>query len=108
MRRTKSIRSWGLGCWKSVYETVLAFELERRGLKVRRQQSLGLVYETLIIEDAFRADLVVEAKVIVEIKSVEIAQPVHQPEQAEFAQISSDSLSGGSHDDLLIVGQRAF
>ena len=49
----------GPGLLESVYETVLTFELERRGLHVRRQQSLGIVYETLTIADAFRADLVV-------------------------------------------------
>jgi len=78
----------GPGLLESVYETVLAFELERRGLKVRRQQSLGLVYETLTIEDAFRADLVVEAKVIVEIKSVEMAQPVHKKQLLTYLRLS--------------------
>jgi len=73
---------------ESVYETVLTFELERRGLHVRRRQSIGIVYETLTIADAFRADLVVEGKVIVEIKSIELVQPVHKKQLLTYLRLS--------------------
>ncbi len=78
----------GPGLLESVYETVLTFELERRGLHVRRQQSIGIVYETLTIADAFRADLVVEGKVIVEIKSIELVQPVHKKQLLTYLRLS--------------------
>src|SRR6185436_19576987 len=52
----------GPGLLESVYEAVLAFELERRALQIRRQQSIGIMYKTLTIDDAFRAGLVVEGK----------------------------------------------
>src|SRR5262245_24757609 len=78
----------GPGLLESVYETVLAFELERRGLQVRRQQSIGIVYETLTIADAFRADLIVEGKVIVEIKSIETVQPVHKKQLLTYLRLS--------------------
>jgi GxxExxY protein len=78
----------GPGLLESVYEAVLTFELERRGLQVHRQQSIGIVYETLTIADAFRADLVVESKVIVEIKSIELVQPVHKKQLLTYLRLS--------------------
>jgi GxxExxY protein len=78
----------GPGLLESVYEAVLTFELERRGIHVRRQQSIGIVYETLTIADAFRADLVVEGKVIVEIKSIELVQPVHKKQLLTYLRLS--------------------
>ena len=67
----------GPGLLESVYHTVLAYELGRRGLRVVSQQSIPVVYENLRIDTGFRADLVVEDRVIVEIKSVESLAPVH-------------------------------
>lgn len=52
----------GPGLLESVYETVLAFELDRRGLSVTRQQPIPMVYESIHIDTGFRADLVVEDK----------------------------------------------
>jgi GxxExxY protein len=86
----------GPGLLESVYESVLGFELEQRGLQVSRQQSIGLAYETLRIEDAFRADLVVNSKVIVEIKSVETVHPVHKKQLLTYLRLS------GFHLGLLI------
>ena len=70
--------SLGPGLLESVYEVVLASELENRGLRVVRQQAVPIVYEGTRIEVGFRADLIVEDKVIVEIKSVETVAPVHK------------------------------
>ena len=70
--------SLGPGRLESVYEVVLAYELENRGLGVVRQQAVPIVYEGTRIEMGFRADLIVEDKVIVEIKSVEAIAPVHK------------------------------
>ena len=68
----------GPGLLESVYEVVLAYELEKRGLRTVRQQTIPVVYEDTRIEMGFRADLIVEDKVIVEIKSVESVAPVHR------------------------------
>jgi len=68
----------GPGLLESVYETVLAFELGKRGLKVERQKPLPVVYESVRLEEGFRADLVVSDLVIVELKSVEEVAPVHK------------------------------
>lgn len=70
-------RTLGPGLFESVYEKVLAFELERRGLFVVRQVPISLQYETLHFEEAFRADIVVNGGVLVEIKSVDAFLPVH-------------------------------
>jgi iron complex transport system substrate-binding protein len=67
----------GPGLLESVYETILARDLERRGLQVARQQPITFEYDGLIFEDALRADLLVDSRVIVEIKSVERLLPVH-------------------------------
>src|SRR5437588_10578024 len=68
----------GPGLLESVYQTVLAYELGRRGLRAVSQQSIPVVYEGIRIDTGFRADLVVEEKVIGEIKSVELIAPVHK------------------------------
>jgi GxxExxY protein len=55
---------------ESVYESTLAYELGNRGLAVRRQQAVPVIYETVRMNMGFRADLMVDQKVIVEIKSI--------------------------------------
>jgi len=68
----------GPGLLESAYEAVLAFELDKRGLRTVRQQSVPIVYQGTRIEMGFRADLIVEDSVIVEIKSVEAIAPLHK------------------------------
>jgi PD-(D/E)XK nuclease superfamily protein len=63
-------KRFGPGLLESVYEAVLAAELERRGLRVKRQQPIPVVYEDVRLDIGFRADLIVEDKVIIEIKSI--------------------------------------
>ncbi len=63
---------------ESVYETVLAYELKKRGLKIDRQMAVAIVYDNIKFDEGFRADLIVEEKVIVELKSVEKVIPVHK------------------------------
>jgi GxxExxY protein len=63
---------------ESVYEAVLAAELRKRGFRVVQQQAIPVVYEGVELGVGFRADLIVEGEVIVEIKSVEAVAPVHK------------------------------
>ena len=67
----------GPGLLESVYERILAHELEQRGLAVERQIPVPIVYDGLRFEEGFRADLIVEKAVVVELKSVETLAPVH-------------------------------
>ena len=68
----------GPGLLESVYDAVLANELGRRGLRTIRQQPIPVVYGNIRMDTGFRADLIVEDKVIVEVKSVEVIAPVHK------------------------------
>ena len=67
-------RELGPGLLESVYEIVLAYELQQRGLHVNRELPISIHYKDMTFSDVFRADLVVEEKVIVELKSVEQSQ----------------------------------
>ena len=67
----------GPGLLESVYESILSYELAKRGLAVSTQQGIPLVWDTVELELGFRADLIVNGLVIVEIKSVEAIAPVH-------------------------------
>ena len=67
----------GPGLLESVYEAVLARDLERRGLPVERQKAIAFEYDGMEFADGFRIDLMVDARVVVEIKSVEKILPVH-------------------------------
>jgi len=70
-------RSLGPGLLETVYEAILAKKLLDAGLSVQRQVSIPISFEGMTFDEGFRADLVVERKVIVELKSVERLQPVH-------------------------------
>ena len=67
----------GPGLLESVYESVLAYELTKRGFDVARQVSIPIRYDNLIFDEGFRLDLLVDDAVVVELKSVEAFAPVH-------------------------------
>ena len=70
-------RELGPGLLESVYETVLARQLIDIGLDVERQKAIPVTFRGMTFDEGFRADLVVNRKVIIELKSVERLQPVH-------------------------------
>ena len=82
----------GPGLLESVYEAILTYELERRGCRVVGQQAIPVVYETVQLEVGFRADLIVDEKVIVEIKSVEAISPVHLKQLRTYLRLSDKKL----------------
>src|SRR3982751_5468061 len=67
----------GRGLLGSVYEVVLAYELKKRGLAAERQKPMPILYDNIRFDEAFRSDLVVNEKVITELKSIEVLLPVH-------------------------------
>ncbi|MBD2338618.1 GxxExxY protein [Calothrix sp. FACHB-156] len=79
----------GPGLLESVYETVMDFELRRRKLQVQRQVIIPVVYEDVILDEGFRADLIVEDKVIVELKSVESVHPVHKKQLLTYLRLAN-------------------
>ncbi len=77
----------GPGLLESVYERVLAHELEKRRLHVERQVPVPVVYEEIRFEEGFRADLIVEKSVVVELKSVETLAPVHSKQLLTYLKL---------------------
>ncbi|MGZ3974644.1 MAG: GxxExxY protein [Flavisolibacter sp.] len=67
----------GPGLLESVYEEILAYRLSKRGFLVDRQRAIPVIYHEVKMDMGFRSDLIIEGKVIVEIKSVETIAPVH-------------------------------
>ena len=82
----------GPGLLESVYETVLAYELKKRGLRVVRQQPIPVVYDEIHMDDGFRADLIVEGRLIVELKSLEVIAPVHKKQLLTYLRLSDRRL----------------
>src|SRR6266581_7561878 len=84
--------SLGPGLLESAYAAVLAYELEKPGLRTVRQQVVPIIYQSARIETGFRADLIVEDKVIVEIKSVEAVAPVHKKQLLTYLRLADKRL----------------
>ncbi len=78
----------GPGLLESVYETILYYELTEQGLKVERQRPIPVFWNEIKMELGFRADLIIEDKVIVEIKSVEQIAPVHPKQLLTYLKIT--------------------
>jgi GxxExxY protein len=85
-------RNLGPGLLESVYEVVLARELERRGLAVQRQVSIPIEYAGLRFDEGFRADIVIDRKVILELKSVERTSAAHRKQLQTYLRLSGYKL----------------
>jgi len=81
--------SLGPGLFESVYEEVLNYELTKRGILSERQVPIPVYYDSLKMEVGFRADILVEKKVIVELKSVEIVLPVFKKKLLTYLKLSN-------------------
>jgi len=82
----------GPGLLESVYETVLAIALSNRGMRVERQKPIPIVFEGIAIPDAFRADVVIEEKLVIEIKSLERLAPVHAKQLLTYIRLMEQPL----------------
>lgn len=78
----------GPGLFESVYEEILAYELENYGLNIKRQKAIPVIWEELKMEVGFRADIIVEDKVIIEIKSMEALAPIHYKQLTTYLKIT--------------------
>ena len=81
-------RDLGPGLLESVYEAVLARALAKRGFQVERQRDIRFEYEEMVFEEGFRTDLVVDNRVIVELKSVERLAPVHSKQLLTYLKLT--------------------
>jgi GxxExxY protein len=77
----------GPGLLESVYEIVLVHELTQRNLKVERQKRISILYKTIHFDEGFRVDLIVENKVLIELKSVENVAPVHSKQLLTYLRL---------------------
>jgi len=82
----------GPGLLESVYVAVLTYEIEKRGLRVARQVPIPVQYDALVFEEGFRADLLVEDRVIVEVKSTETSHPVHKKQLLTYLRLARKRL----------------
>jgi GxxExxY protein len=82
----------GPGLLESVYEIILVDELERRGLSVERQVALPIIYKGRVLDEGFRADIIINGKVIIELKSVELVKDVHKKQLLTYLKLSGKKL----------------
>jgi GxxExxY protein len=85
-------RDLGPGLFESVYERIMEVELTKRGLTVARQKPIPIVYNGVHFEAGFRCDLLVEDKVIVEVKSIETLHPVHKKQVLTYLRFGDKRL----------------
>ncbi len=78
----------GPGLLESVYEALMIHELAKRGLRVERQVPVSLSYDGITLDLAFRADLVVEDTLIVELKSVDVLTAIHRKQLLTYLKVS--------------------
>lgn len=78
----------GPGLFESVYEATMAYEIRRRGCAVVCQRGIPVIYEDVRMDIGFRADIIVNRKVIVEIKSVEAIAPVHSKQLLTYLRLT--------------------
>jgi GxxExxY protein len=82
----------GPGLLESAYEECLYYELRQAGLKVEKQKPLPVIYKEVRLEAGYRIDLLVENKVVVEIKSVEVLNDVHTAQVLTYLKLSGCKL----------------
>jgi len=85
-------KALGPGLLESVYEEVLAYELKKLGLLVARQAGIPVTYEDINLDLGFRVDLIVENKVLIELKSVEQVMPVHKKQLGTYLKLTGIKL----------------
>lgn len=82
-------RQLGPGLLESVYEIILAHELAGRSLRIERQVPIPIIYKSLTFDEAFRADLLVEGKVILELKSIEQINNAHRKQLQTYLRLTN-------------------
>ncbi len=85
-------RTLGPGLLESVYEQALAYELISNGLKIQAQLPVPVTYKAVKLDCGFRLDLVVEDRVVVEIKSVECLLPIHDAQLLTYLKLTGHTL----------------
>jgi GxxExxY protein len=79
----------GPGLLESVYERVLAYELTKGGLSVEVQKSVPIIYDEIAFDEGYRADLIVEKRILLELKSIEKLLPVHAKQVLTYVRLAN-------------------
>ena len=82
----------GPGLFESVYEVIIAHELMKRDLQIERQKTLPITYDGIQFKEGFRVDIIVENKIIIELKSVEEVTKVHKKQLLTYLRLSNMKL----------------
>jgi GxxExxY protein len=85
-------KSLGPGLLESAYEECLSYELEKVGLKVERQRALPVVYKEIKLDCGYRMDIVVDNAIVLEIKSVDVLNPVHEAQILTYLKFSEKKI----------------
>ena len=85
-------RKVGPGVYESVYEAILARALARHGFPVERQYPIPIEYDGIVFDEGFRADLLVDGRVVVEIKSIEKLAPIHTKQVLTYLRLGGFQL----------------
>ena len=91
-------KHFGPGLHETVYEVTLAHELKKRGLAFERQKAIPVRYDSITFDEGFRADVIVEDKVVLELKAVEEVHPVHKKQLLTY--LRSNQQTSGPPDQL--------
>jgi GxxExxY protein len=82
----------GLGLLESAYEECLYYELIKSGLKIERQKAIPIIYKDIKLDCGYRADLIVDEKVLIELKTVEAFNPVHEAQILTYLKFAEKKL----------------
>ncbi|MBN1521129.1 MAG: GxxExxY protein [Candidatus Aureabacteria bacterium] len=82
----------GPGLLESTYEACLVYELGKKGLKVEQQKALPITYKDIKLDCGYRIDILVDEKVIIELKSVEKLEPIHKAQVLSYLKLSGYKL----------------
>jgi len=85
-------KALGPGLFESTYEVCLAYELAKAGLKIETQKSLPVIYDDVKLDAGYRLDILVENKVIIELKAVEVFSPIHLAQMLTYLKLSKCKL----------------
>ncbi len=85
-------KQYGPGLFEIVYEEIFCHELEKTGIDFKRQHPIPLIHEEIKMDAGFRADVIIENKVIVELKSIEILAPVHYKQVQTYLKLTNCKL----------------
>jgi len=81
-------KKYGPGLFESVYEEIICFELHKLDISFTRQQGIPLIHEEIKMDVGFRADVIIENKVILELKSVEVLSPLHHKQLLTYLKLT--------------------